>query len=179
MDDQTLARQFAAGDENAFNDLVLRHRGWVQGMALKSLGDEATAQDIAQNVFVKVYFKIHQFRFEAEFKTWIYRILVNELNHWYRKNKMITWFSGDADEYHSYRENSRNQSLPENAGTELRKHVKKLPRMQRSIVVLRVFQELPFKDIGKILGITENSAKVNFFKAKKNLKKWMKGKMDE
>ena len=179
MDDQTLARQFAAGDKNAFSELVLRHRGCVQGMALKSLGDEATAQDIAQDVFVKVYFKIHQFRFEAEFKTWIYRILVNELNHWYRKNKMITWFSGDADEYHSYREKNKDQSVPENAGSELRKHVKKLPRMQKSIVVLRVFQELPFRDIGKILRISENSAKVNFFKAKKNLKKWMKSKIDE
>ena len=67
-----------------------------------------------------------------------------------------------------------NNKVSENEEIHLRKNIKKLAKMQRSVVVLRVFQELPFKNIGNILGITENSAKVNYYKAKENLKKWMK-----
>ena len=173
MDDKTLAKKFANGDEKAFNKLVLRHREWVQAMVLKSTGDEALAQDIAQNVFIKVYFKIHQFRFESEFKTWIYRILMNEINYWYRKNRLITWFGDDLNKYFSTSQIEKNK-VSENEENHLRKNIKKLAKMQRSVVVLRVFQELPFKNIGNILGISENSAKVNYYKAKENLKKWMK-----
>ena len=77
MDDNTLVKQFLGGNKKAFDDIVIRHRDWVRGMALGSLGDGQRAEDIAQNVFVKMYFKLHQFRFQAELKTWIYRITLN------------------------------------------------------------------------------------------------------
>ena len=174
MDDNTLVRRFICGDKNAFNELVLRHRDWVRGMALGSLGDPHRAEDIAQNVFVKMYFKIHQFRFEAELKTWIYRITMNELNLFYRKEKMISWFREDEEEYLIPVVNPDEDNDLKNYGKAVRHLVKKLPKMQRSIVVLRIYQELPFKDIGEILEISENSAKVSFYKAKNNLKKRIK-----
>ena len=174
MDDNTLVKRFLKGDKKAFDELVIRHRDWVKGMALGSLADAHRADDIAQNVFVKIYFKLHQFRFEAELKTWIYRITLNELNLFYRKEKMISWFREDEEEYLVPTVNPDEEKDKKVYGNAIRKLVKKLPKMQRSIMVLRIYQELPFKDIGKILGITENSAKVNFFKAKNNLKKWIK-----
>ena len=174
MDDNTLVRRFVGGDKNAFNELVLRHRNWVRGMALGSLGDPHRAEDIAQNVFVKMYFKIHQFRFEAELKTWIYRIIMNELNLFYRKEKMISWFREDEEEYLIPVVNPDEDNDLKDYGKTVRHLVKKLPKMQRSIVVLRIYQELPFKDIGEILEISENSAKVSFYKAKNNLKKQIK-----
>ena len=174
MDDNTLVKQFLGGNKKAFDDIVIRHRDWVRGMALGSLGDAQRAEDIAQNVFVKMYFKLHQFRFEAELKTWIYRITLNELNLFYRKEKMISWFREDEEEYLVPAVNPDEEKDKKVYGNAIRKLVKKLPKMQRSIMVLRIYQELPFKDIGKILGITENSAKVNFFKAKTNLKNRIK-----
>ena len=174
MDDNTLVKQFLGGKKKAFDDIVIRHRDWVRGMALGSLGDAQRAEDIAQNVFVKMYFKLHQFRFEAELKTWIYRITLNELNLFYRKEKMISWFREDEEEYLIPSFNPDEDKDKKIYGNAIRKLVKKLPKMQRSVVVLRIYQELPFRDIGKILEITENSAKVNFFKAKNNLKKRIK-----
>ena len=174
MDDNTLVKRFVGGDKNAFNELVLRHRDWVRGIALGSLGDPHRAEDIAQNVFVKMYFKIHQFRFEAELKTWIYRIAMNELNLFYRKEKMISWFREDEEEYLIPVVNPDEDNDLKNYGKAVRHLVKKLPKTQRSIVVLRIYQELPFKDIGEILEISENSAKVSFYKAKSNLKKQIK-----
>ena len=174
MDDNSLVKRFLKGDKKAFDELVIRHRDWVKGIALGSLADAHRAEDIAQNVFVKMYFKLHQFRFEAELKTWIYRITLNELNLFYRKEKMISWFREDEEEYLVPAVNPDEEKDKKVYGNAIRKLVKKLPKMQRSIMVLRIYQELPFKDIGKILGITENSAKVNFFKAKNNLKKRIK-----
>ena len=77
MDDYTLIKRFLGGDKQAFDEIVIRHRDWVVGMAMGSLDDPHRAEDIAQNVFVKMYFKLHQFRFEAGLKTWIYRIAIN------------------------------------------------------------------------------------------------------
>ena len=59
MDDNTLVKRFLKGDKKAFDELVIRHRDWVKGMALGSLADAHRAEDIAQNVFVKMYFKLH------------------------------------------------------------------------------------------------------------------------
>ena len=174
MYDNALVKQFVNGDKTAFDKLVIRHRDWVIGMALGSLKDRHLAEDIAQNVFVKMYFKLHQFRFESELKTWIYRIALNELNLFYRKEKMISWFSGDDEEYLIPAVEPNENDDKKVYGNKIRNLVKKLSKMQRSVMVLRVYQELPFKDIGNILGITENSAKVNFFKAKNNLKKRIK-----
>jgi RNA polymerase sigma factor (sigma-70 family) len=174
MDDNTLVKQFVSGDKTAFDKLVIRHRDWVKGMALGSLKDPHRAEDIAQNVFVKMYFKLHQFRFEAELKTWIYRIALNELNLFYRKEKMISWFNEDEEEYLIPAVEPNEDEDKKVYGNKIRNLIKKLSKMQRSVMVLRIYQELPFKDIGNILGITENSAKVNFFKAKNNLKKRIK-----
>jgi RNA polymerase sigma-70 factor, ECF subfamily len=174
MDDNTLIKRFLGGDKNAFDEIVIRHRDWVVRMAFGSLGDPHRAEDIAQNVFVKMYFKLNQFRFEASLKTWIYRIAMNELNLFYRKEKMISWFREDEDEYLLPFFNPDDESDVKKYGTAVRNLVKKLPKIQRSITVLRIYQELPFKNIGEILGISENSAKVSFYKAKVNLKKWIK-----
>ncbi len=174
MDDYTLIKRFLGGDKQAFDEIVIRHRDWVVGMAMGSLDDPHRAEDIAQNVFVKMYFKLHQFRFEAGLKTWIYRIAMNELNLFYRKEKMISWFREDEEEHLVPSYNPDDESDVKKYGNAVRNLVKKLPKIQRSITVLRIYQELPFKNIGEILGISENSAKVSFYKAKVNLKKWIK-----
>ena len=96
---------------------------------------------------------------------------MNELNLFYRKEKMISWFREDEEEYLIPVVNPNEDNDLKNYGNAVRYLVKKLPKMQRSIMVLRIYQELPFKDIGEILEISENSAKVSFFKAKSNLKK--------
>ena len=99
---------------------------------------------------------------------------MNELNLFYRKEKMISWFREDEEEYLIPVVNPDEDNDLKNYGKAVRYLVKKLPKMQRSILVLRIYQELPFKEIGKILEISENSAKVSFYKAKSNLKKQIK-----
>jgi len=174
MDDKALIEKFLQGDVKSYNELVYRHQGWVKGMTMNIVKNLQDAEDIAQDVFVKVYFAINRFRFESEFKTWLYRIVINKVNNHFRKQKLRSWFSAELHE-----EIAEDQAHPASIENRLFEMTNRLPRFQRNIVLLRIYQDLPFKMIGDILNITENSAKVSFHKAKTNLKKYYIGKYGE
>ncbi len=167
MDDNELISKFQTGDEDAFNVLVRRHEDWVRGFVRSSIGNREDADDTAQNIFVRIYFGLAKFRFEAEFKTWVYRIIINQINNFYRKQKLLSIFRGElTDNLHSVEpgENDGRKS-------ELMRWVAKLPRGQRNVMILRSFQDMSFKQVAATLSISENSAKVSFHKAKNNLKR--------
>ncbi len=167
QDDNELIKKFQGGDEDAFNQLVHKHENWVRGFVLSSIRNRQDAEDTAQNIFVRVYFGLPKFRFEAEFKTWIYRIVINQLNNFYRKQKLLSLFRGELNE------NINSYEADQNDGRkgELMRSVAKLPRGQRNVMILRTFQEMSFKEVAATLSISENSAKVSYHKAKNNLKK--------
>ena len=161
-----LIDKFLQGDVKSYNELVHRHQGWVKGMAINIVKNPQDAEDIAQDVFVNVYFSLNRFRFESEFKTWLYRLVINKINNYFRKQKLLSVFSAELKE--EIMEKPVSSAYDENKLFEM---IHKLPRFQRNIVLLRIYQDMPFKMIGQILNITENSAKVSFHKAKANLKK--------
>lgn len=166
MDDKALIEKFLRGDVKSYNALVNRHQGWVKGMARNIMKNSQDAEDIAQDVFVKVYFALNRFRFESEFKTWLYRVVINKINNHFRKQKILSVFSFELKE--EIMETPVSLASNKNKLFEM---TYKLSRFQRNIVLLRIYQDMPFKMIGQILNITENSAKVSFHKAKANLKK--------
>lgn len=166
-EDEILIKNFLNGDIKSFDALILQHQAWVFGMIIKAINNKQDAEDLCQDVFVKVYFSLKKFRFESTFNTWLYRIVINTMNNHFRKQKISRWFSKNLQE---------EVAIEENSSTEYKKSVYnliyQLPKRQRSIVLLRIYQELPFKTISEILLISENSAKVSFHKAKKNLNKY-------
>ena len=171
MIDKKLVQQFQNGKEEAFNDLVKNHQEWVRSFIYKTIQHKEDAEDLAQEVFVKIYFALHKFRMEAEFKTWLYRIILNQLNNYFRKQKILSIFQHDMpyiDPGNEHRESKESR-------LELIGFTKKLPKQQKNIVVLRSFQDLPFKRIASILEITENSAKVSYHKAIEKMKGFIKG----
>ena len=165
MDDKALIENFLRGDVKSYNEIVHRHQGWVRGMTMNIVKNPQDAEDISQDVFVKVYFALNRFRFESEFKTWLYRIVINKINNHFRKQKLRSVFSAELKE--ELAEEPTSSTSNENKLFEM---THKLPRFQRNIVLLRVYQDMSFKMIGQVLNITENSAKVSFHKAKVNLK---------
>jgi len=165
MDDKALIENFLRGDVKSYNEIVHRHQGWVRGMTMNIVKNPQDAEDISQDVFVKVYFALNRFRFESEFKTWLHRIVINKINNHFRKQKLRSVFSVELKE--ELAEEPTSSTSNENKLFEM---THKLPRFQRNIVLLRVYQDMAFKMIGQVLNITENSAKVSFHKAKVNLK---------
>jgi len=167
MTDKELIYDFKKGNEESFNKLVSRHQGWVREFIQKSVKNIEDSEDISQEVFVKAYFGLAAFRFESEFTTWIYRVAINQINNHFRKQKLFSWFYRDFEESSA----KINEDHINDRGEILMENIRKLPKVQRNVMILRTLQDLPFKDIGNVLTITENSAKVNNHKAKKNLKK--------
>jgi len=89
MKDKELVRMSLEGDEQAFGTLVNRFKTKVFNMAFSATRDRDTADDLAQEVFIKVYFALHKFRHKAEFGTWLYRLTVNHIRDYLRKARRI------------------------------------------------------------------------------------------
>ncbi len=174
-DDQKLIERFLLGDESAFNELVNHHKNWVFDFIFKFTKNREDAQDLAQDVFVKVYFNIRKFRGDAKFKTWLYRIIINQTNTFFAKQKLLSWFQNDYDEC---ADQTVSDSDPSVTQTKLMNTVKRLAKVQRNVVLLRVFQDMTFKEVSEVLSISENSAKVSFHKAKQNLRGLTNGKFE-
>jgi len=169
--DYELIQQFQMGDKSAFDTLVKRHFNTTYGMLVRMVQEPMDAEDICQEVYIKVYKNLEKFRFESEFSTWIYRISINAANNYFRKRKLreIIGLEKTIKQMESPEEKPFSSHDPV-----LWDAITKLPKNQRTTVMLRNFQQLPFKEISGVMGITENSAKVNYHYALKNLKKHLK-----
>ena len=86
--DYELIQQFQMGDKSAFDTLVKRHFNTTYGMLVRMVQEPMDAEDICQEVYIKVYKNLEKFRFESEFSTWIYRISINAANNYFRKRKL-------------------------------------------------------------------------------------------
>lgn len=164
--DHQLIREFQAGDRKAFDQLVRRHLASVRNFFYRLTGDEMESEDLAQDVFLKLYRHLGRFRFEAEFKTYLYRINLNRARTYLRRNRWhlhLDQAPEQGDEDPEY-ERTWNRKALWNA-------VATLPKRQREVVVLRIAQGLPYRDIAALLGQNENAAKVNYHHAVENLKK--------
>src|SRR5271163_5275033 len=91
--DKALMVRIAGGDEEALRDLIEKHQGAVYGTIAKMLGDPVEAQDLAQQVFVRVYRAAGSYRATAQFKTWIFTIVRNLVFNEHRRRSRATLIS--------------------------------------------------------------------------------------
>ena len=78
--DEELIKQFQSGNEDSFNELVKRHLPGTYGFFIKFTADPVEAEDLAQDVFIKMYKALKKFRFQSKFKTYLYRANINMSN---------------------------------------------------------------------------------------------------
>ena len=169
-------QQFKKGDKKAFDLLVLDHKDRVINMILSMVHNRQDAEDISQDVFVSVYFALDKFKGLSSFNTWLYRIVINKINAHYRKLKLRNTFNLELSkvEHMHFSDIEEDSFLKQFNKDLLYKAVVSLKKRQRSVVLLRIYQGHSFKEIGKVLNITENSAKVSFHQAKGNLERKLK-----
>ena len=174
MTDDQLIHRVRDGDTGAFEELVLRYQKPIYGFVLRTLKDPAEAEDTVQKVFLLVYQNLKNFRFESSFKTWLYRISINQCHNVFRQHKNREFSPIDelplADTKTSQEEDYSQKEMLALA----QKAIDKLPNKQRMVLLLRVYQDLSFEEIGKALNIRANSAKVNFHYALEKMKERMK-----
>ena len=167
IDDKELIRKFTAGDEKAFDQIVQNNLNNVFGFFMKITRDEMAAEDLTQDVFLKLYKNLKNFRYESNFSTYLYRINSNTANSWITRNKWKGMLH--LEQIAEEGEYDQNNDF-EWTRQELWEEIAKLPKKQRKVVILRVTDGLSYRDISEITGMSEGTAKVNFHHGLKRLK---------
>ena len=165
--DRELIKEFQNGNNDAFNILVKKHLPDTIGFFVKITSNTIEAEDLAQDVFIKMYKALKKFRFASKFKTYLYRANINMANSFFRTKKWKNLLHLDEVPEQGYYDNSIDNKWKKE---ELWNAVAKLPGSQRKVLTLRIARELKYKEIAQILKISENSAKVNYHYAIKTLK---------
>ena len=167
-EDFELIRSFNKGRESAFSTLVVKHKDKVRNLVFLTLGDNDYVDDISQDVFISVYHKLGDFRFQSKFTTWLYRVTVNKCKDYLRKKKVRSIFVPIKDtEYElSVRTHSENMDIP---GL-VRKAINKLPDKLRDPLILRDIDGFSYKGIAEKLGCEVGTVKSRIFRARENLR---------
>ena len=182
--DKALMIRIAAGDEEALRDLIEKHQGAVYGTIAKMLGDPVEAQDLAQQVFVRVYRAAASYRATAQFKTWMFTIVRNLVFNEHRRRSRATFVSLHPPENEQGgSSNSASLDLPDLANKTpgenmlqqemLRKvddAILALPEQQRLAVVLRRYDEFSYEQIAEILKTSVPATKSLLFRARETLR---------
>ena len=170
QNDHELIREYQEGRNTAFDKLVRRHLSNTVGFFFTITRNQMAAEDLAQDVFFKLFKHLRKFRFESAFTTYLYRINVNTANTWFSRNKWKNLLhldqTPDRGEWDTDLERDWTHK-------ELWDGIAKLPKKQRTVVMMRIAQELSYRDIADITGMSEGSAKVNFHHAVIKLKDWL------
>jgi len=165
-----------AGNSAAFNHLVQRYQRPIYYLALRMLRQPEDADEVTQKTFVKAYRALSGFRFESSFKTWLSAIAINlcrtELMK--AKRKMEELPANLPDPHYEQREAGEEQQYQK---AHLEAALGRLPPRQKEVVTLRIYQELPFKEIARLLNSTETAVKVNYHHAMKSLRDWIQKKV--
>ena len=160
-----------AGRAGAFDLIVERHRRSVYQLCYRFVGNHEDASDLSQDVFLRAYRGLGNFRGRSSLATWLYRIGVNVcLNRVSAKKPRSQ--SLDAQQFVDTRTELPSERLlkDERAGR-VRAAIAGLPRKQRATLILRMYHEMSHQEIAEVLGSTVSTVKANFFHALGNLRK--------
>lgn len=177
IDEDELVNRFQNGDIEAFNPLVLKYEKKIYNLIYQQIRDRETAKDISQEVFLKAFKALPNFKGGSAFYSWIYRIAINSSIDFQRqrnRSRILTFeeLPPDADEVlrMSDAHPSPEKLLEEKElGNIIRKAVRKLPPGQRRVFNLRHRRELAIKEIAVLLNRSEGTIKAHLYHAHRRL----------
>jgi RNA polymerase sigma-70 factor, ECF subfamily len=167
----------AKGDIEAFEAIYRATSGFVYNTALRIINNTADAQEITQDIFLKIYDSLKDFEYRSSFKTWVYRITVNFAINAYRKKKKELGRKGDFDTAIETEGHSA-EVIPaaEKADAEklLYSLLEKLSPEHRAVIVLREIEGLSYEDIAESLRINLNTVRSRLKRAREALMEYSK-----
>jgi len=178
--DWALVQQCATGDEEACSRLVTDNQRMVYQLALHLLGDAQEALDLSQEVFLRVFRTLPQFRGQSTLRTWIYRIVVNQASNrqrwWRRRHKSQQVALEEHAALHGELAESRPFAMPDRVLQEREtagrvwQALDKLPFDQRAVIVLREIDGLSYDEIAVSLGVAVGTVKSRLARARDTLR---------
>jgi RNA polymerase sigma-70 factor (ECF subfamily) len=185
LTDAEIMLRAGAGDDAAFDYLVAKYRRPLIAFMYRMTGNQSTAEELAQEVFLRVYRSRASYSAEAKFTTWLYRIATNlSINHardtQAERNANAVSIDEEDEETGTTidvadkRMNAEQVLLREERLQAIKKHVLSLPERQRSAVLMHKYQGLDYKQIGQALGLSESATKSLLFRAYETLRERLK-----
>jgi len=189
--DQYLVERILARDLRAFQVLVERYQRLVSHIVFRMIANKTDQEEICQEVFIKVYENLAQFKFQSQFSTWIGKIAYNSAVNYLKKNKIPIFQNDDAEETRDSLEISSSESIWGEAFerpddllvsrdiTEIvQNEIQRLPAHYRTIITLYHNDELSYQEIGDILNLPVGTVKSYLFRARKQLKEQLLAKYE-
>ena len=178
LPDAVLVKNYISGDESALASLIERHQSKIYGFIYSKINDRDLSDDIFQDTFIKVIktLKSQSYNEEGKFLPWVMRIAHNLVVDHYRKAKKMP-YQRETDEYSIFNymtDNSLNiegQIISEQVESDLAKLLDELPADQKEVLVMRMYQDLSFKEIADLTGVSINTALGRMRYALLNLRK--------
>jgi RNA polymerase sigma-70 factor (ECF subfamily) len=173
-DDQLVARA-QDGDLPAFEELVKQYQREVYGLACRMVSDVEEAKDLTQQAFLQAFVHIRSFRRDAQFRTWLFRIAINQCYNFLKSRKKFG-DPVDTDEINLTAPEASPEAdlITQEDRRRLYEALERLPAKQRAVITLKVEQGLSYQEISQVLGGTAGAARVNYCQALKTLKKYLR-----
>jgi RNA polymerase sigma-70 factor (ECF subfamily) len=184
-EDVRLMRLVAGGDTAAFEQLIDRHQSLVAGTVARMLGSNSDVEDIAQQVFIRVWKSAGRYVARAKFTTWLLKItrnlVFNEMRRAKRHPHLPVQIEPEADEIPLKDETAATPDaslLQAELQAEIEKAIMLLPETQRMALVLRRYEELSYEDIAEVLDLSVPAVKSLLFRARTELRERLKDYLD-
>jgi RNA polymerase sigma-70 factor (ECF subfamily) len=173
MDEIELINQILKGNQQAYTILIKQYQANVFRTAMGLLHNKEDAEEITQDVFVKVYQSLSSFNGKSAFSTWLYRITVNTSLNYLRNKKHKRFWAGLSDILQvASKDKSAEAILTERSeNAVIQQALDALPEKQRLVFVFTKYEELPQKQVAEIMNISEGAVEQLIIRAKTNLKK--------
>jgi RNA polymerase sigma-70 factor (ECF subfamily) len=176
--DALLVQSYVAGDENALATLIKRHESRIYGFIYSKISDRDVSNDIFQDTFIKVIktLKSNSYNEEGKFLPWVMRISHNLIIDHFRKSKKMPMFR-ETEEFSIFSIMSDNvpsiesQLISTQVEQDLKKLIEELPLDQKEVLVMRMYQDMSFKEISEITGVSINTSLGRMRYALLNLRK--------
>jgi len=173
MTDSQLVARAQEGDLPAFEELVKKYQREIFSLAYRMVTDPEEAKDLTQQAFLQAFVHIRGFRHQAQFRTWLFRIAINQCYN-YLKSKKKYGDPVDSEEFILVGDGSPEEDVVnQEQHRRLYRALGRLPAKQRAVITLKLEQGLSYEEISKVLGGTAGAARVNYCQALKTLKKYM------
>ncbi len=169
-DEMELIDRVKQNDVQAFEQLYRLHSGRVFALCLRLGGNRAVAEEFAQEAFIRAWQKIHLFRGESSFSSWLYRLTTNLVLGHLRKKKLKHVSLEQIGEG----QNPVHKQLDTGKLMDMEQAISKLPDGARVIFVLHDIEGYQHNEIAKMTGLAEGTSKTQVHRARKLLKEWLR-----
>jgi len=152
-EERRLIDRSATGDQEAFRQLVLRYHRMVINVGFRALGELSLAEDVAQEVFIKVYKALPGYRHDKPFKHWLYRVAANAVTDALRRRRPVVSLDGLEQPPADTGSDPQDVAVRHDLQRAVRHAIANLPPHYRDTIALQAFAELSYDEIAKVLDI--------------------------